>query len=171
MSDTNTNIPNNAGESRQRDDVIFHALKALDARASELKDSICDSAAMLPLGVDTDLVVFIKKTMEDPIYQLLEMKKGVDEKVVFFISLVMKRFFENHRNKILKAIRTDTKNSDLHFSIVLKDDNAEDREMIFAFLRNYKDSNLGKTFPVHFQFIPKHVADKVLSKEIILETK
>jgi hypothetical protein len=171
MSDTNTNIPNDIGESRQRDDVIFHALKALDARASELKGSIRDTAAMLPLGVDTDLVVFIKKTMEYPIYQLLEMKKGVDETVVSFISLVIKRFFENHRNKILRAFRTDTKNSDLHFSIVLKDDNAEDREMIFAFLRNYKDSNLGRTFPVHFQFIPKHVADKVLVKEIILETK
>jgi hypothetical protein len=77
-------------------------------------------------------------------------------------------FFENHRDTIEKVFKTETRNNDIYFSIVLKEDNHVDREMIFAFLRDYKSLNHGKAFPVHFQFIPKHVADKVLAKEIIL---
>jgi hypothetical protein len=169
MTEENINKAGNvANELNQRNEIIFHTLKALDARASELKDYISSSVEMLPLGVDTDLVVFIKKTMEDPLAQLLDTKKGLDEAVVSFIILIVKRFFENNRNKIEKAFRTDTTNNDLHFSIVLKEDNHEDRELLFAFLRDYRHTNLGKAFPVHFQFVPKHVADKVMAREILL---
>jgi hypothetical protein len=173
MSDANINIPNNAagGSSQQRDEIIFHTLKTLGARVTELKENIENSATMLPLGVDTDLVVSIKKTINDPISQLLDMKQGVDETVYSFITLIVKKFFENHRDKIQKAFRTETGNDDLHFSIILNEDTDESRESIFDFLRNYKNSNLGKVFPVSFQFIPKHVADRIAIKEIIIDSK
>jgi hypothetical protein len=170
MTDANSNIQNqNTDQSIYNDQVIYHALKTLDARTDELKEDIKNSAAMLSLGVDTDLLVYIKKALQDPISQLLIAKDNIDSTIISFVVLVIKKFFETHQDKILKVFRTETHNNDLHFSIVLKDDTPLNRESIFSFLRDYKTTKLSDSFPIYFQFVPFTVAHTIQVKEVIIE--
>jgi rRNA-processing protein FCF1 len=171
MTDVNSDIQDqNTDQSLPNDQIIYHALKTLDARTDELKEDIKNSATMLSLGVDTDLLVYIKKALQDPISQLLFAKDNIDATITSFVVLVLKKFFETHQDKISKVLRTETYNNDLHFSIILKDDTPSNRESIFSFLRDYKTTKLSDSFPIYFQFVPFTVAHTIQVKEVIIES-
>src|SRR5581483_6336176 len=138
IENNGNNIPKDQVASNV-DETTHYILKALESQVNVLKNEIDVSQSMLPLGVETDLTSFIKKTVQNPLSHLLVMRNDLDSKIGSFITLAVKKFFETHADKIQKAFRTDTGlNTELHYSIVLNEDNSENRKIILSFLRDYK---------------------------------
>ena len=121
------------------------------------------------LGVDTDLVTTIKQMLDNPISPLLEIKNDVDSSIGEFITLLVKSFLRKHTEIVHKACRTAIdKTTELHFSIVLKEDNSDNRSLIFKWLREYKETPIWEVYPVYFQFVPENIITFVKSKEVII---
>jgi hypothetical protein len=165
MQSSTTNSPKTAP-----DQLIHLMLKAMEIRVDELKSNVKISQEVLPMGIHTDLAALFKKVLEDPITQLLAMKQGMDSSIASLVTRIVKEFFSINLELIEKIAITETGvSSELHFSIVLKEDKRENRAIIFSFLRDYKNTNLWENFPIYFQFVPKEISNKILVKEIIVE--
>lgn len=149
------------------DDIIRYILQAVEARVNELKEKVKLSTDVLPLGIHTDLTTQIKQVVEDPLTHLLTTKKNLNSTIASLITTVVKEYFLLHKDKIYKAFITDAPtNNDLHFSIVLNDDNEDDRSLIFSLLRDYKHTNLWESYPIYFQIVPQEICNKINGKEI-----
>lgn len=156
--------------SPENDQLIHFMLKAVEARVSEMKDKVSVSKEMLPLGVDTDLTVELKKLVANPLSHLFGMKKEMDGAISGLIKLVAKEFFKLHHNKVNRVFVTDTgRNSELHLSIILHENTNEDRSLMYNFLSEYKSTQLWNDFPVYFQIVPPQLEEKVISQEILFE--
>lgn len=57
--------------------------------------------------------------------------------------------------------------NDLHYSIVLKDDNINIRTDFFSFLEKFDLMNISQKHPVYFQFIPEKLINKISYNEEI----
>ena len=114
-------------------------------------------------------MAFLKDTIEDPLSPLLEFKNDIDASIGTFITLLVKTFLNKHKDIIDKAIRTDIEiNTELHFSITLKEDNSDNRDIIFEWLRDYKATNIWEIYPVYFQIAPGNIITLIKSKEVII---
>jgi hypothetical protein len=154
-----------------RDEIIQSALKILESRVDELKSDIGVSKSMIPLKVDTDLIVGLKKLLSNPLSQLVPAKKNLDETIGGLIKEVVKKYFLLQNDKVQKAviIENGRNTHELYFGIVLKEDNSENRRNIYNFLTDYKETNLWEIFPIYFQVYPSAIAEKLNQKEVIVD--
>lgn len=151
------------------DPIIHHILQAVGSRVHELKNNISTSQELLKLGVDTNLTTELRNLLKDPLSKMLSLRVDIDNTISELLTFVITRYFKNHEDIIEKAFRTDTGKNDLHFSIVLKNDNFENREIIFNLLRDYKYStDLWDLLPLYIQFIPIDLVEKIKNKEDII---
>jgi hypothetical protein len=77
------------------------------------------------------------------------------------IKRMVRTFFVNNKSLIAKVLISYNTLNNLHYSIVLKDDNIENRSTIFEFLNRYDLLDLSNKYPVYFQFIPIELAHKI----------
>lgn len=83
------------------------------------------------------------------------------------IKSMAKNFFDRNQSLIEKILISNTSLNHLHYSIILKDDNIENRNAIFEFLNRYDLLDINNKYPVYFQFIPTELAHKINSIEEI----
>jgi hypothetical protein len=83
------------------------------------------------------------------------------------VKSMAKNFFNCNKPLIEKVLLSNTSLNHLHYSIVLKDDNIDNRNTIFDFLNRYDLLDMGNKYPVYFQFIPTELAHKINSIEEI----
>jgi len=57
--------------------------------------------------------------------------------------------------------------NDLHYSIVLKNDNIENRNKIFDFFDKFDLLDISNKYPVYFQFVPVELIEKILVSESV----
>lgn len=172
MSNSNSNKPiADSQSSGKKDEIINYILKAMEARVDEVKGNIDTSQRMLPFNVDTDLISSIKKLISDPLSQLMPIKQDVDTTIGGLITHVVKQYLLLHKDKIQKAIIVDTGSNshELHFWIVLTEDNSDNRAAVYSLLADYKATDLWETYPIYFQIVPQGVADKTPQKAILVE--
>jgi len=143
-------------------------LQALEVRVNEIKHDISVSQEMLPTGAHTDLIINLKKVINDPLSQLTNMRNDIDLTVTSILSRIATQFFSDHKDVVDIVYKTENHHDDLLFCIVLKEDNTANRRKVFSFLRDYKCTNLSETFPIYFQFVSKEIENKLLKKEVIL---
>jgi hypothetical protein len=74
---------------------------------------------------------------------------------------MVRTFFVNNKSLIAKVLISYNTLNNLHYSIVLKDDNIENRNTIFEFLNKYDLLDVSNKYPVYFQFIPIDLAYKI----------
>lgn len=74
-------------------------------------------------------------------------------------------FFVNNKSLIDKVLLSYTTLNNLHYSIVLKDDNIDNRNVIFEFLNSYDLLDVASKHPICFQFIPIALAHTINSAE------
>lgn len=155
------NIPQSSSLSNsKRDEDIQLILSLLQNRVDELKDDVYVSKELLQNGVKTELSSEIEGTLENPIRAMTSVKKDIDGKIASLITTILKGLFEAHKEIIKEAYKTSQASypSHLHFCIVLREDNAQNRNRIFNILDWYDSYEFAPYFQVDFQFVPEELA-------------
>lgn len=180
MSTTNDiSAKEQAGIDREKS--IQSMLFRLQTMLSEVTDEVDRSYALLKIGEKTDLSKQIEEGIDNPIAPLLHNISIFDNRIKSILDGFAKWFLTNNTGIISCAYRTKTDFNDLHYSIVLKEDNIKYRNKIFGFYgvydelsfsENIAQYNLAERYPVYFQFVPEHLIHKIkLAEQIIPEVK
>ncbi len=72
-----------------------------------------------------------------------------------------KNFFNRNKSLIEKVLIRSTSLNHLHYSIILKEDNIDNRNAIFGLLNRYDLLDITNKYPVYFQFISTELTHKI----------
>ena len=157
---TNTNFEISTG-SDQKLGQLKAILYLLQENVEKYKDEIDGSYELLKTGEMTDLTKKIDETLSNPLKMLSDVSDDLDQKVKQFVDLFVRVFLRKNKAYINSAFRSKTSFNDLHYSIVLKEDNMDNRNKIFEFLDMYDLMDISKKYPVYFQFVPHELIGKI----------
>jgi hypothetical protein len=152
----------------QKADQIKAILYLLQTHTEEFKAEIDRAYALLKVGEKTDLSNKIEKIMDDPLSNIFQISSGVDTQAKELIDRLVKSFLNFNKEIIRQAFRTKTFFNDLHYSIVLREDNLNNREKMFEFFEKYDLLEIADRFPVYLQFVPIELISKIPSSEEII---
>lgn len=154
-----------------KEDSKLNQLKAilylLQTNLEEFKDEVDSSYELLKIGKKTNLSKKIEQKIDNPISDLFEFSSKVDNQLSEVIDKIIRSFFKKNTSIIDRAFKTNSSALDLHYSIVLKEDNLENRTKLFSFLENFDIIDSPQKHPIYFQFIPQNLVDKIHFQEEI----
>jgi hypothetical protein len=157
----NTEIDNNLGK-------IKGILYKLQLDIDELKNEVDNSYALLEIGEKTELSIKLEKSIQNPIKEIFTFSSKIDNQVVYILDKVIRGYFKSHKSNIEKVFKTRHGLNDLHYSLVLKEDNTKNREIFFAFLNQLDLNDVAQKDKIYFQFIPSKLINKInFSEEIV----
>lgn len=156
--DTKTAVDNRVGQLKA-------ILYLLQTNLEEFRDEVDRSYELLKIGEKTDLSKKIENTIEDPLTSIFNMTSNIDDQVKDIVDRIVKSFLKHNAEIIQNAYRTKTSMNDLHYSIVLKTDDINNRNRIFDFFDKFDSLEISRKYPVYFQFVPLELADKMLISE------
>ena len=162
------NIKDTKTESRFGDlKAILYLLQTnLEGFGSEVDKSY----ELLKLGVKTDLTRKIDETLKNPLEGFADMTLNLDDNIKHIIDFFVKSFIKKNTLIIKSAYRSKTSLNDLHYSIVLKEDNIENRFKVFSFLDKFDLMDISRRYPVYFQVVPEELMPKMrYTEEIAFE--
>jgi hypothetical protein len=136
-------------------------LFVLQEKLSETLQEVNNSYDLYKLGEKTKLAQLIEASIQDPLNTGYKLSVDIDNNVKCMIDLVVKNFFLKNKDIIDSVYRTKTPRNDLHYCVVLKEDNPKNRTNIFSFFNTYDSTNFSEKFPVYFQFVPAKLIEKV----------
>ena len=142
-------------------------LYLLQTNLEEFKDEVDSSYELLKIGERTSLSKKIEQKMDNPVKDIFEFSSTIDNQVNYILDKVIRGFFKKNSKLIDKAFKTKANQNDLHYSIVLKNDNLDNRNKLFSFLDNFDLMDISQKHPIYFQFIPKKLIDKINYNEEI----
>lgn len=122
----NTKTENNLGKLRG---ILYKLQLDLD----EFKDEVDNSYALLEIGEKTELSKKLEKSLENPIKDVFRFSSEIDNQVSYILDKVIRVHFKNNKLILEKVFKTRESLNDLHYSIVLKEDNTKNRN-IFLFI-------------------------------------
>ena len=157
-----------------KNDNKLQQLKAilylLQTNLEEFKDEVDSSYELLKIGEKTSLSKKLEQKIDNPINDIFEFSSEIDYQVNYILDKVVRGFLKKNSNVIDKAFKTKENHYDLHYSIVLKEDNINNRTKMFSFLDKFDVMDISQKHPIYFQFIPKQFIDKInYQEEINLE--
>ncbi|MCZ2140037.1 MAG: hypothetical protein LC096_01465 [Bacteroidia bacterium] len=156
--DTKTAIDNRVGQLKA-------ILYLLQTNLEEFRDEVDRSYELLKIGEKTDLSKKIESTIDDPLTSIFKMTSNIDDQVKDIVDRIVKSFLRHNSEIIQNAYRNKTSMNDLHYSIVLKTDDINNRNKIFDFFDKFDLLEISRKYPVYFQFVPVELADKMLISE------
>ncbi len=109
----------------------------------------------------TDLTKKLEDTLSNPIDSVFQVSNNIDSQVKHIVDIFVKSFLRRNKSLIASAYRSKTSLNDLHYSIVLKDDNIDNRNIIFDFFDKYDLFEISNKYPVYFQFVPVELVNKL----------
>lgn len=136
-------------------------LYLLQTNLEEFKDEVDRSYELLKIGEMTELTKKIEGTLSNPIDSVLNVSNNIDGQVKQIVDIFVKSFFRKNKATVNSAYRSKTSLNDLHYSIVLKEDNIDNRNKIFDFFDKYDLLEIANKYPVYFQFIPVELVNKL----------
>ena len=142
-------------------------LYILQTNLEEFKDEVDRSYELLKLGEKTDLSKKIEDTLSDPIKSIFQLSTDIDNQIKEIVDRIVKSFLKHHSDIIREAFKTKTSMGDLHYSIVLKKDDIDNRNKIFDFFDKFDLLDISSKYPVYFQFVPAELIGKILVSEPI----
>ncbi len=152
----------------QKADQIKAILFLLQTNLEEFKTEVNRAYELLKIGEKSNLSKKIEHMMDDPISNIFQISSDVDNQAKIIIDRIVKSFINYKSDLIQYAIRSKTYFNDLHYSIVLKVDNVENRNQIFDFYDKYDMLEISNRFPVYFQFVPIELIKNIpLAEEIL----
>lgn len=140
---------------------LKHILYLLQSNLEEFKEEVDRSYALLQIGEKKEFTRSIEKMLSDPLGDFSEISDKIDQEVKGIIKSMVKNFFDRNKLLIEKVLISNTSLNHLHYSIILKEDNIENRNTIFEFLNRYDLLDITNKYPVYFQFIPTELAHKI----------
>jgi hypothetical protein len=142
-------------------------LYLLQTNLEEFKDEVDRSYELLKLGEMTELSSKIENTLSNPIDNVFQVSSNIDTQVKYIVDKFVRSFLNKNKTIISSAYRSKTSLNDLHYSIVLNEDNLENRNSIFDFLDKYDLLDIANKYPVYFQFVPAELINKInFSEEV-----
>lgn len=136
-------------------------LYLLQTNLEEFKDEVDRSYELLKIGEMTELTKKIEGTLSNPMDSVLNISNNIDGQVKQIVDIFVKSFFRKNKETVSATYRSKTSLNDLHYSIVLKKDNMENRNKIFDFFDKYDLLEIANRYPVYFQFIPVALVNKL----------
>lgn len=160
----NIKIPTSADQKLGQLKAILYLLQT---NLEEFKDEVDRSYELLKLGEMTELSSKIENTLSNPIDNVFHVSNNIDTQVKYIVDKFVKSFLAKNKSIIAGAYRSKTSLNDLHYSIVLNDDNIKNRNSIFDFLDKYDLLDIANKYPVYFQFVPSELINKInFSEEV-----
>jgi hypothetical protein len=145
-------------------------LYLLQNKLEEFKEEVDRSYELLKIGELTDLSKKIESTLSNPVGSVFHVSNKIDDQVKHIIDKFVSSFLRIKKPYITAAYRSKTSLNDLHYSIVLKDDNIENRNKVFDFFDKYDLLDISSKYPVYFQFVPIELVEKInYSEELKLD--
>ncbi|RYM32098.1 hypothetical protein ERX46_15560 [Brumimicrobium glaciale] len=142
-------------------------LYLLQTNLEEFKEEVDASYALLTLGEKTPLAKKLEKKIQDPINDIFQFSNKIDSQVNQILDTIIRGYFKKNHSSIKKVFKTRKSLNDLHYSIVLKEDNVKSRDVFFEFLNTIDLANISQKHNVYFQFIPSELVDKIKFDEEI----
>ena len=142
-------------------------LYLLQTNLEEFKDEVDASYALLSIGEKTPLSKKLEKTLENPVKDIFQFSNKIDNQVNQILDKIIRGYFKKNYFALEKVFKTRESLNDLHYSIVLKDDNIKNRDIFFEFLNKIDLANISQKHNVYFQFIPSQLVDKIKFNEEI----
>jgi hypothetical protein len=136
-------------------------LYLLQTNLEEFKDEVDRSYELLQIGELTQLTKQIEGSLSNPLSNLSQVSANLDQQVKSLVDMYVKSFLRKNKSLLHAAYRSKTNLNELHYSIVLKDDNLASRNQVFAFLDKYDLIEISAKYPVYFQFVPFELSEKV----------
>ncbi len=133
----------------------------LQSNLEEFKDEVDKSYSLLQIGEKTPLSQRIEKMLNDPIEGLFHMSGQIVDQIKQILDKLVKGFLHHNMDLIKAVYRSKTSMNDLHYSIVLKEDNMDNRDNLFEFLNWLDSSDISAKYPVYFQFVPVEFSDRI----------
>lgn len=156
----NTKTDNNLGKLRG-------ILYKLQLDLEEFKNEVDNSYALLEIGEKSELSKKLEKSLENPIKDIFKFSSKIDNQVSYILDKVVRGYFKNNKLILEKVFKTREGLSDLHYSIVLKEDNTKNREIFFSFLNQLDLTDISQKDKIYFQFIPSQLVNKIKFSEEI----
>jgi hypothetical protein len=156
--DAKTAVDNKLGQLRA-------ILYLLQTNLEGFRDEVDRSYELLKIGEKTDLSKKIEDSIDDPLTSIFNISSNIDEQVRDIVDRLVKSFLRHNAEIIQNAYRTKTSMNDLHYSIVLKTDDINNRNKIFDFFDKFDLLDISKKYPVYFQFVPVELAAKIRISE------
>lgn len=145
-------------------------LYLLQTNLEEFKEEVDRSYELLKVGERTDLTKHIEGVLTNPVDSVFNASKNIDSQIKHIVDIIVKSFLVRNKELVSVAYRSKTNLNDLHYSIVLKEDNMDNRNKIFDFFDKYDLLELANRYPVYFQFVPaEFIAKMNLSEELKLD--
>jgi len=142
-------------------------LYLLQTNLEEFKDEVDSSYELLKIGEKTSLSKKIEQKMDNPVKDIFEFSSKIDNQVNYILDKVIRGFLKKNSKLVDQAFKTKANQNDLHYSIVLKNDNLDNRNKLFSFLDNFDLMDISQKHPIYFQFIPKKLISKINYNEEI----
>ena len=120
------------------------------------------------MGIMTNLSTQIQIAMDNPLQNIVSSAAQIDLQIKEILNKSVVNFLKSKNDKVYRALRSETAYGDLFYSIVLKEDNIENRQEMFDFLDKYDLLNISTKYPILFQFTPVDLVDKINAKEEIV---
>lgn len=158
MSETFQNIDTSSDKQIKSLKAILYLLQT---NLEGFKDEVDRSYELLKIGEKTDLTKKLEKTLNNPLGHLGEISMNIDEQVKNIIDTFAKSFFKQNQKLISSVYRSKTSLNELHYSIVLKEDNIDNRTQVFEFLNKFDLFDLSSKYPVFFQFVPVELVNNI----------
>jgi len=140
-------------------------LYLLQSNLKEFTDEVNRSYELLKIGEKTDLSKKIEDALSNPVDSIFQVSGSIDNQVKHIIDIFVKSFLRYNRSVVGAAYRSKTSLNDLHYSIVLKEDNINSRNSIFDFFDKYDLLEISNKYPVYFQFVPAGLVEKIKYSE------
>ncbi|MHB8261751.1 MAG: hypothetical protein ACYDCN_13075 [Bacteroidia bacterium] len=147
-------------------------LYLLQTNLEEFKDEVDRSYELIKIGEKTDLSKKIETTIDDPINSIFKLSSNIDNQIKEIVDRIVKAFLKHNSSIIHGAYKTQTSLNDLHYSIVLKKDDMDNRNKIFDFFDKFDLLDISNKYPVYFQFVPSELIGKInITEEVKFEKK
>lgn len=145
-------------------------LYLLQTNLKEFKDEVDASYKLIQMGEKNQLSKKLEQQIDDPIKDVFGFSSKVDYQVNQIIDKVIRGFFKKNKSLIENVYKTKKNPNDLHYSIVLRDDNLKNRTLFFSFIDEFDLIDTSQRYPIYFQFISKDFISKLnYDEEIKLE--
>jgi hypothetical protein len=161
-----------ASETVKKEDSKLGNLKAilylLQTNLESMQDEVDRSYELIKIGEKTDLSKKIEESLNNPIEHILASSSKFNEQVRNLLDKMVTAFFFYHKDIILSVHRGLNTDNELHYSIVLKEDNIENRSVIFEFFDTFNEIEMTSNYSVYFQFIPQKLVNKLTNSNRII---
>ena len=140
-------------------------LYLLQTHLEDFKGEVDRSYDLLSVGEKTELSKQIENTISNPMAGVFKISSNIDAQVKDIIDKFVRAFLQSKKSIIKEAFKSKTSLNDLHYSIVLTDDNIHNRMTIFHFFEKFDLFDIASKYPVYIQFVPEELVSKIKQAE------